>query len=423
MQDNEEIRRNPIVVSINANNVGCSTGFFVKENLIATNIHCIAGATSVSAKHLESKTEYFVEGVAAFDANHDLVILKVMGEGTPFSIGDSDLLEKGEIVKAIGSLNGKYVTTKGTFNDTWNNSQWLRTTAKTCDGYSGGPLLNSKGQVIGINFGSGDYYSAAVSSSIMKELLSHIDIVEPLVHWKERDQIKVYAYLVHSKKKNKNKNYDGALDDLDQTIQLKPDFLIAYVNRGTTKSNLAQSKIEEGDLVEAQQLLQDAIKDLTQTIIMCPDYALAYFNRGTAKSRLGQSKFDKSNSFEVKQLLQSAIDDFTIAISLFSDYVIVYNNRADAKLHLAKSEAELGNVEITQDIYQAAETDITTAIELDTTQALFYHTRGEIKSALGNYSAAIDDFKKTSVVDPKYTAASEDLKRAKEALETQNENR
>ena len=322
--------------------------FFVTETLIATNIHCIAGATSVLALHSDSNAEYELEGVVAFDVKNDLVILKVSGKGTPFSIGNSDLVEKREIVKAVGCPTGNHVTAEGTFHSTWNNGQWLQTTAKTGDGYSGGPLLNSEGQVIGINFGSGNYYSAAISSNILNELLTQQHTIEHLAQWQKREQISAYDYLVKSKVKNKN--HESAIADLDKTIQLNPDYIIAYYNRGTTKGNLAQSKYEEGNVVEAQQLRQNAIDDFSQVIRLCPDYAEAYNNRGLAKSHIGKSKTKNCDLVNKLQVLQSSIDDFTQAIRICPDYAPAYNNRANAKLHLAKSKAESGNMEQSQEV-------------------------------------------------------------------------
>ena len=377
-QSNEENLSQPMVVSIKSKGVGTGTGFFVTETLIATNIHCIAGATSVLALHSDSNSEYELEGVAAFDVKNDLVILKVNGKGTPFSIGDSDLVVKREIVKAVGCPTGNYVTAEGTFHSTWNNGQWLQTTAKTGDGYSGGPLLNSEGQVIGIHFGSGDPYSAAISSNILKELLSQTQTIEHLAQWQEKEQIRAYEYLVKSKGKIKTKNYDGAISDLDKTIQLNPNYIIAYYNRGTSKGDLAQSKSEEGFLLEAQQHRKNAIDDFTQAIRLCPDYAPAY------------------------------------------------NNRANAKLHLAKSKAESGNMEQSQELYKDAMTNINIVIEKhahnpieeDPDTATFHHTRGEIKEAMGDLHGAKTDFEK-AIKNTKYAQSSkvsDDLKRVKEAL-------
>ena len=61
--------------------VGSGSGFFVKPDKIVTNIPVIAHRSLVFVKSVDKKTTWKVEGVAAFDAKNDLVILKVVGEG------------------------------------------------------------------------------------------------------------------------------------------------------------------------------------------------------------------------------------------------------------------------------------------------------------------------------------------------------
>ena len=84
--------------------------------MIATNIHVVALATSVSVELVNPKTEsiirkFAVKGVTAFDAKNDLVILKIDGEGNPLPIGDSDSVKNGDIVQAVGYPDGKYKVT------------------------------------------------------------------------------------------------------------------------------------------------------------------------------------------------------------------------------------------------------------------------------------------------------------------------
>ncbi|MDE0084729.1 MAG: trypsin-like peptidase domain-containing protein [Candidatus Poribacteria bacterium] len=426
-QCNEETYNQPMIVSIKNKVSGTSgTGFFVRENLIATNIHCIAGATSVSAKLLDSNTEYDVEGVVAFDDKNDLVILKVSGIGTRFRIGNSDMIKKGEFVQAIGCIDGKYETKEGVYHRSVNNGQWLQTTADTEDGYSGGPLLDGKGLFIGVNFGSGKYYSAAVTSNILNGLLSQTNEIETLTQWQNRKQIKAYDYLVKSKRKIKTKHYTEAIDNLDKTIRKHPNYIIAYINRGDARKSLAVSKIDEEALVEAQQLLRSAIDDYTEAIRLCPDFSTAYKARGTAKSVLSQSITAESDPSEKQQLLKHAIYDFDEVIRLSPAHADTYNNRADAQLHLAKSESESENTEKIQEWYKNAMIDINIAIEQhsnnpieeDPNTALFYHTRGEIKEAMGNLSGAKYDFQE-AIKNTEYikdSTVSDDLKRVKDKL-------
>lgn len=385
-QCNEEKCSLPMIVSITITSKffkgkGCGTGFFVRENLIATNIHCIAGATSVSVKLLNSNSELDVEGVVAFDDKNDLVILKVSGIGTPFPIAISDILKNGDVVKAVGCISGKHVTAEGEFHCFLNNRQWLQTTAKIKDGYSGGPLLDGKGLVIGINFVSRDNCSEAISSNILTALVEQTNTIESLDQWQKEKTICGWSYIVQSKEKEKEKDFASVIACYDEAIQLNPDIIKWHYNRGFMKVTLAKSEYEEGNLIEAQELRKSAIVDYTQAINLCQDYAESY------------------------------------------------NNLADTKLHVAKYESESGNVEKFQELCHGAMIDINIAIkqhlknpiEEDPNAAQFYHTRGEIKEEMGDFSGAKDDFKE-AIKNTEYrnvSTVSDDLKYLQDKLKQQ----
>ena len=469
MEENRELNE-PKAISIIAKDFGNGSGFFVQEDLIATNIHVVAGATSISAR-VDANTTYTIEGVAAFDAKNDLVILKIADKGTPLPIGDSDLVQKGDLVRAKGYPNGRYEVIKGTIHSIRDNDKWIRMKIKTISGNSGSPVLNVNGEVIGVSVGGSDFYSFAIPANAVKILLTQTHEIEPLAQWKEKDQIRAYACLVQSKTKHEAGNYNEAIVDLDKAIRLYPDYFLFYDNRGVAHRFVGQSKVKNEDLAEAQQHYQDAIADYTKAIKLCPDYALAYDNRGTAKADLGQSKSETANGIgaqqhyqdaiadytkaiklcpdyalayinrgatqsdlgqsktkrdnvtEAQQHYQDAIADYTKAIKLCPDYALAYNGRADAKCHLGKSEDAIGNVEAAQSLYQKAIIDINTALELDSSCALFYHTRGEIMHALGDYNAAIEHYEKAREIDSNYTDVCQDLELAKDAMRQQKKSK
>ena len=61
---------------------GVASGFFVDQDKIATNIHVAAYPGVIFARSPDQKTIWTVEGITAFDVKNDLVILKVLGEGS-----------------------------------------------------------------------------------------------------------------------------------------------------------------------------------------------------------------------------------------------------------------------------------------------------------------------------------------------------
>ena len=300
---------------------------------------------------------------------------------------------------------------------------------QTNSGNSGGPVLNRNGEVIGVAVASHDYFSLAIPANLVKILLAQTHKIEPLTQWQEKQRIRAYACLVQgqnkhaaAQKKQSITFYDEAIIDLDEAIQLHPDYVHSYYNRGAVKSQLGLLKIGEGNLTEGQQHYRDAIADYTQAIKLCPDYASAYSNRGAAKSDLGKSKADIGDATEAQHLYQNAIADYTQAIKLYPDYASVYNNRAYAKYLLGKSEATVGNAETAKDLYQKGIIDSNTSIKLvsDFDKAYeFYHTRGEIKIALGAFREAIDDLDQAIKLKPDYIKACQDREFAKKALREQ----
>lgn len=102
--------------------VSLGSGFFVKEKLIASNLHMVEGASRGYAKLVGQKTKYNISGVVGLDDRHDLALLAVDdANGTALQLGDSAKVEVGDTVFAVGNPQGL----EGTF------SQGIRVGAAT----------------------------------------------------------------------------------------------------------------------------------------------------------------------------------------------------------------------------------------------------------------------------------------------------
>ena len=151
-------------------NIG--TGFVVDEDgTIVTNQHVVSDIVADYKVVAEDGEEYEIMEILRDDLN-DLAIIKInLGdrELSALTLGDSDALLVGQSVVAIGTPLGQYagsVTTgivSGLERSVTASSGWFGSTAKTYEnviqtdaavnlGNSGGPLINSQGKVIGINF-------------------------------------------------------------------------------------------------------------------------------------------------------------------------------------------------------------------------------------------------------------------------------
>ena len=130
------------------------SGFFIRPNYIATNYHVIEGATAAYIKLVGKQTTYRVENIAATDPEHDLAILKVSNANSiVLPLANSDKVEIGETVYAVGNPKGL----EGTFSkgivsaiQIGGNNKWIQIDASISPGSSGGAVLNSRGEVIGI---------------------------------------------------------------------------------------------------------------------------------------------------------------------------------------------------------------------------------------------------------------------------------
>lgn len=140
-----------------------ATGLLIDRNgLVLTNFHVVKKGSSNISVTLHNKKRYEDVKLVGADKKHDLALLKIESDDTfePAKIGDSKSVNVGEWVIAVGNPFGLEHSVsmgiisaldrgKGTFPFT--GEGFLQTDAAINPGNSGGPLVNLKGNVIGIN--------------------------------------------------------------------------------------------------------------------------------------------------------------------------------------------------------------------------------------------------------------------------------
>ena len=147
---------------------GIGTGFVVSENgLIVTNSHVVNTEEGEYSVVLKDGTTYEVEKIN-LDEVSDLAILEISTSNLiPVELGDSESLKVGQRAIAIGNALGRFTNsvtlgvisgvareltaTSGFGRDPKTYEGAIQTDAALNPGNSGGPLLNSAGQVVGIN--------------------------------------------------------------------------------------------------------------------------------------------------------------------------------------------------------------------------------------------------------------------------------
>jgi S1-C subfamily serine protease len=138
------------------NPLGLGSGFVVtSDGKVVTNYHVIQGATSAEIRFHDGAS-YLIEGMVASNPDRDLVVLKIKTSSNEFrflSLGDSDRVEVGEQVVAVGSPLGLEATVSPGFvsgiRDV-DGHKLLQTTAPISPGNSGGALINLAGEVVGV---------------------------------------------------------------------------------------------------------------------------------------------------------------------------------------------------------------------------------------------------------------------------------
>lgn len=135
---------------------GVGSGFIIESNgLILTNAHVVEGANTIYVT-LTDKREYKAK-LLGMDKRTDVAVVKIDARDLPkLPLGDSSRVRVGEWVLAIGSPFGlENTVTAGIVSaksrDTGDYLPFIQTDVAVNPGNSGGPLLNTAGQVIGIN--------------------------------------------------------------------------------------------------------------------------------------------------------------------------------------------------------------------------------------------------------------------------------
>lgn len=144
---------------------GIGSGFIInEEGYILTNYHVIQGAQEISVTLSNDVTT--TAQVVNYDENQDVAMIKITDESVEIpatvELGDSDALQPGEEVIAIGtplSTELSSTVTKGIISATSRSvavesgvtMNLIQTDAAINAGNSGGPLVNTKGEVVGIN--------------------------------------------------------------------------------------------------------------------------------------------------------------------------------------------------------------------------------------------------------------------------------
>lgn len=274
-------------------NIG--SGFIVSQDgLIITNRHVVLDSDAKYTVITNDKEEYAVEQIYR-DPLNDLAILKVNASGLkPLPLGDSSKLKLGQMAIAIGTPLGEFQNTvtvgivSGIGRGITAGSAYegfvekldnvIQTDAAISPGNSGGPLLNSKGQAVGINTAvatAGQNIGFAIPINVVSTL---IDDFEKRGGVFERPYIGVRYQMIDKRTALLNEVVEGAYvesvveDSPADKAGIQADDIITKIDgkrlEGTDDESLARIVLDKkiGDNVSIEVWRDGEIRNFTMKL-------------------------------------------------------------------------------------------------------------------------------------------------------------
>lgn len=178
VQDN--LSKVVMIITFDSNNqpLTIGSGFYISaDGKIATNYHILEGSSSAIVKEIGADKKYEVESVIQLSTDHDIAIIKINRISNSVSLGRDETLLVGEKIVAIGNPEGLEGTVSegivSGFREISSDFRIIQITAPISPGSSGGPLFNSKGEVIGIasaSIFSGQNLNFAIPISAVRDI-------------------------------------------------------------------------------------------------------------------------------------------------------------------------------------------------------------------------------------------------------------
>jgi len=242
---------------------GVGSGVIISlDGFILTNNHVVQDAEQIKVKLANGK-EYDAK-VVGRDPKTDLALIRIEGASDlhPLKLGDSEDLKVGSWVVAVGSpfgleqtLTAGVVSAKGRIIGSGPYDNFIQTDASINPGNSGGPLINMKGEVVGINtaiVASGQGIGFAIPINMAKEIVPQLQ---------EKGHV-TRGYL--------GVTIQEVTPELAKSFALKEKkgALVSQVNQGTAAE---KAGIEQGDVImEFDGKEISSSKDLPRLVASTP---------------------------------------------------------------------------------------------------------------------------------------------------------
>ncbi|MCK5523893.1 MAG: tetratricopeptide repeat protein [Thiomargarita sp.] len=201
------------------------------------------------------------------------------------------------------------------------------------------------------------------------------------------------GYWFDQADKQRKAGYDGdALISYDNALKIKPDYIIAWANRGYSLDRLGRNEDAIANYNRALQIKPDnaedwlghgnalggltrdkeAIASYDKALQIKPDYASAWNNRGISLKNLGK--------------YEETVASFDKALQIQPDYALAWRNRGNSLQNLGKDEEAIASYD--------------KALQIQPDYALAWFNRGISLQNLGKYEEAIASYDKVLQIQP-----------------------
>ena len=396
------------------------SGFFIAADRIVTNRHVIENASRVEIKLVNGKT-YPASGVLAVDGEGDLALLQVSvpaESSAPLSI-EKATPQEGESIVVIGNPFGLEGSVSNgivsAVRDIAGYGRIIQITAPISPGSSGSPVVNMRGQVIGIatlQAAEGQSLNFAVPAERIatlkiNNLQSFANLSTETRNNKRASAEKLYLQGLSTLSRD---DYARAAQFFERAVQIDADYAEAWYQAGFSYGMLGKHA--------------EALKASRQAARVRPDWAEAHVNIGASSFALGQFK-DAEIAYRQAARIDSSNAEIQYALGLTlnklnkpEEEILAYKRAIALKLDHAAAFERLGLAYFKAKKFSEALAAFE-QYKLVKGDARAYNYVGETLFELGRFNESIEAFNNALGMNTDFAKARYNLGRAYLKLDNQ----
>lgn len=260
-----------ITEDLSGQQTALGSGFFVANDMVATNYHVIKGAARIWARRIDQRGQLSVAELVGSDEENDISILRLVGgSGRPLMLARGPQVGIGDEVFVIGNPEGLEGTFSQGIVSAIRGRQYIQITAPISHGSSGGPVLNRYAEVIGIALGTfenGQNLNFAVPVGYLSRLVAQTTSFSARSRASVRGSVRLSAKAYYDRGEILFAQGDlqGALRSYKQALRINPRYAdalsaVAWTNEALGSDSQAIEyyrkaiRIRPGDFFPYEQL-------------------------------------------------------------------------------------------------------------------------------------------------------------------------